>query len=188
MWNPATIGDTGAGVSLIGSTLLETLPSGAVAHFQLSPLSLTNVSGADGGTLEILGSVSLMITISRVPFLHTFHIVKGNCDLLIIGNDFLTPRNGDVCMRPDQGDGRTGYIMLTHPKYGRIRLPLVAEPGGDICKTNSVAAAVVPEKQEPSPRVHMLFNTFASRLASRSEKIICVGFQNHSRTHLIRGT
>ena len=52
--NPAAMGDTGAGVSRISSMMLESLPPRAVAKFQPSSLSTSNVSGPDGATLRSL--------------------------------------------------------------------------------------------------------------------------------------
>ena len=42
--------------------------------------------------------------------------------------DFMAPREGDVCLRVDKGDGVAGSCTLNHPTYGRIRLPLTTDP------------------------------------------------------------
>ena len=53
-------------------------------------------------------------------------------------------------MRRDKGDGYTGYCVLTHPKYGRLRLPLTADPDEDLhSPPPAVIASVTPSNPEP---------------------------------------
>ena len=74
----------------------------------------------------ILGEADLLLTISRIPFRHTFQVVLGG-DLLLMGADFMAPQEGNVCPRVDKGDGVAGFCTLNHPTYGRIRLPLTTK-------------------------------------------------------------
>ena len=97
-WAPSTIADTGATISLIGTELLARLPHDAIAEFTPpKPHEVANVAGPNGEPLNILGKVKLLITISKVAFSQEFFIVRGG-DLLLLGSDFLAPREGDVCL------------------------------------------------------------------------------------------
>ena len=100
----------------------------AVGKFRWSRSRVSgDVCGPSGEPLAILGEVDLLITVSKVPFRHTFKIMLGG-DLLLMGADFLAPREGDVCPRVNKGNGAVGHCTLNHPTYGRVRLPLSTDP------------------------------------------------------------
>lgn len=170
-WSPAAMGDSGAAISLIGTELLKNLPPDAVVKFRWSQGQVSqNVCGPNGEPLAILGEVDLLLTISRIPFRHKFQIVLGG-DLLLMGADFMAPREGDVCPRVDTGDGISGFCTLNHPTYGRVRLPLATDPALPPQKQTRVAS-VAPEthKAATMPQHHLLFNVTAFRVAPRSER------------------
>ena len=172
VWSPATIADTGATISLIGTELLERLPHDAIAEFTPPQAKeVANVAGPNGEPLNILGKVKLLITISKVPFFQTFFIVRGG-DLLLLGSDFLTPRDGDVRLRSESLSGNTGYCVLNHPKYGRVHLPL--EPTFEPKKTvGAVMATSIPTAtpdKELGSKNYLLYNQTPIRVAPRSER------------------
>ena len=170
-WSPAAMGDSGAAISLIGTELLKRLPPDAVVKFSWAKSKVSgDVCGPNGEPLAILGEVDLLLTISRVPFRHKFQIVLGG-DLLLMGADFMAPREGDVCPRVDKGDGISGFCTLNHPAYGRVRLPLATDPAPPPRKQTRVAS-VAPGKHQAAtmPQHHLLFNVTAFRVAPRSER------------------
>ena len=170
-WSPAAMGDSGAAISLIGTELLQRLPPDAVVKFSWARSKVSgDVCGPNGEPLAILGEVDLLLTISRVPFRHKFQIVLGG-DLLLMGADFMAPREGDVCPRVDKGDGISGFCTLNHPAYGRVRLPLATDPAPPPRKQTRVAS-VAPGKHQAAtmPQHHLLFNVTAFRVAPRSER------------------
>ena len=170
-WSPAAMGDSGAAISLVGTELLKLLPPDAVVKFRWARSQISkNVCGPNGEPLVILGEVELLLTISRVPFRHKFWIVLGG-DLLLLGADFMAPREGDVCPRVDKGDGISGFCTLNHPTYGRVRLPLTTDPVQTQGKPSRVAA-VAPATPFAAtlPQHHLLFNVAAFRVAPRSER------------------
>ena len=171
VWSPAAMGDTGAAVSLIGTELLKSLPPDAVAKFRWYRGRVSsNVCGPNGEPLAILGEVNLLLTISRIPFRHTFQVVLGG-DLLLLGADFIAPREGDVCPRIDHGDGVAGFCTLSHPHYGRVRLPLTTDPALSSKAPARVAAAHLQKREAAAmPQHHLLFNVTAFRVAPRSER------------------
>jgi hypothetical protein len=159
------MGDSGAAISLVGTELLKLLPPDAVVKFRWARSQISkNVCGPNGEPLVILGEVELLLTISRVPFRHKFWIVLGG-DLLLLGADFMAPREGDVCPRVDKGDGISGFCTLNHPTYGRVRLPLTTDPVQTQGKPSRVAA-VAPATPFAAtlPQHHLLFNVAAFRV------------------------
>ena len=170
-WSPAAMGDSGAAISLIGTELLKLLPPDAVVKFRWARSQISkNVCGPNGEPLVILGEVELLLTISRIPFRHRFQIVLGG-DLLLLGADFMAPREGDVCPRVDKGDGTSGFCTLNHPTYGRVRLPLTTDPDQAQRKPSRVAAVAPAAPLAASlPQHHLLFNVTAFRVAPRSER------------------
>ena len=171
-WSPAAMGDSGAAISLIGTELLKVLPPDAVVKFRWSRSQVSgDVCGPNGEPLAILGEVDLLLTISRIPFRHKFKIVLGG-DLLLMGADFMAPREGDVCPRVDKGDGISGFCTLNHPTYGRVRLPLATDPAPPPSQKQTRVASVAPEKHRAAamPQHHLLFNVTAFRVAPRSER------------------
>ena len=170
-WSPAAMGDSGAAVSLVGSEFLKMLPPEAVVEFRWDQSRISgDVCGPNGEPLAILGEADLLLTISRIPFHHTFQVVLGG-DLLLMGADFMAPREGDVCPRVDKGDGVAGFCTLNHPKYGRVRLPLTTDPAAQPKGRARVAAVTSKEhKAAAMPQHHLLFNVTAFRVAPRSER------------------
>jgi len=165
------MGDSGAAVSLVGSEFLKMLPPEAVVEFRWAQSRVSgDVCGPNGEPLAILGEADLLLTISRIPFHHTFQVVLGG-DLLLMGADFMAPREGDVCPRVDKGDGVAGFCTLNHPKYGRVRLPLTTDPAAQP-KGRERVAAVTDKKHKAAamPQHHLLFNVTAFRVAPRSER------------------
>ena len=144
-WAPAAMSDSGAAISLIGTELLKSLPPDALVHYEPLPEhAVQNVCGANGEPLYILGEVTILLSISRILFRHTFQIVDGGEDnsLLLFGCDFLGARDGDVCVRTDKGRGNAGYCVLSHPKYGRLRFPLTVDPDTQPPPSRSAATVV----------------------------------------------
>ena len=170
-WSPAAMGDSGAAISLIGTELLKMLPPDAVVKFRWAQSQISgDVCGPNGEPLAILGEADLLLTISRIPFRHTFQVVLGG-DLLLMGADFMAPREGDVCPRVDKGDGVSGFCTLNHPTYGRVRLPLTTDPAAPP-KGQTRVASVAPKEHRAAtmPQHHLLFNVTAFRVAPRSER------------------
>ena len=175
----ATISDSGAAISLIGSDILHhDLPPGAIVRVRTTgPKVSTEVMGPNDEKLVVLGQADILLSLAGHPVRKTFLIISGG-SLLLLGCDILAPTLADVCPRPDRGDGSAGYCTLVlNPKVGRVRLPLIAEPLA-APRPAPAAAAVAKEaaSQEDSNkrRVHLLFNLKPFLCKARSERVITV--------------
>ena len=125
-WVRHSLGDTGAGPSLIAASLAEKLPKNAVKRTPSRSHIKHGVSGADGKPLVILGTLSLVFHIGGRLYEHEFTVVEGG-DLLILGNDFIAAHRGSINPRI-QGD-EPGFLELDHEvSRTRIRSPLLTTP------------------------------------------------------------
>ena len=92
------LGDTGAGLSIVGSRLLQSLPKDAcVEHVSRKGTADLTLHGAGGEPLVTRGTVTLLFTLSGRAFRHSFIVVEGG-DLLLLGNDFIA-----LCNMTDLG-------------------------------------------------------------------------------------
>eukprot|EP00962_Isochrysis_galbana_P000812 scaffold237_cov117-Isochrysis_galbana.AAC.2 len=80
-----TLADTGAGPSVVTTTLLASLPDDACISREEQEQTLDAIAGPDGSPLIPRGHVSLVFSISGVPFRHRFLIIEGN-PMLLLGN------------------------------------------------------------------------------------------------------
>ena len=120
-------------MSLIGADLLQDLPPDAVVRRHHERLAVNSgLAGADGHDLLTSGWVTLVFTISGIPFRHTFRVLHSTGPrpnrLFLLGGCFFAPREGDIKLRVDRGDGNLGHCEVNHSKYGRVRLPLASPP------------------------------------------------------------
>eukprot|EP00962_Isochrysis_galbana_P029700 scaffold9550_cov111-Isochrysis_galbana.AAC.5 len=72
-----TLADTGAGPSVVTTTLLASLPDDACISREEQEQKLDAIAGPDGSPLIPRGHVSLVFSISGVPFRHRFLVIEG---------------------------------------------------------------------------------------------------------------
>ena len=132
-----SIGDTGAGPSIIGSAILARLPADAAVSRSSSHATVNeDLVGPDGNPLISRGTVTLVFALSGHPFRHDFLVVEGG-DLLLLGNDFLARYRATV--EPFGKDG-SGAMRLQVTHRGRRRhlaIPLS-------CAASSLPAVSAP--------------------------------------------
>ena len=123
-----SLGDTGAGVSILAADLLKLLPSSAVGKIvPTAKHGESGVSTVDGTPLLILGTVELTFHLANRLFRHEFQVVEGG-DLLILGNDFIAAHEGSVHPRMSNNNNK-GWMELNHEISGtRVRSPLIPTP------------------------------------------------------------
>ena len=108
----------------------------------------------------------------KLVFRHTFSVVRGG-PLLLLGSDWLAPRQGNVCVRTNTGDDNCGYITVTHPRVqGRVRLPLSPDPPQMCGPIGAVVGAATPTVSLPKNDNYLLFNVTAFRVNGREERVI----------------
>ena len=111
------LADTGAAPSIVTTELLEKLPKDC----RLSRDPYANVgplNGADGRPLVTLGKVRIDFLLGKTRCRHEFTVVQGK-PLILLGNDFLVPRNAEIHLNTD-GKGN-GLIKLTSDLSGGRR-------------------------------------------------------------------
>ena len=150
-WMRSTIADSGAGPSVIGRSLLHSLPPDAVVRHVPCAARISPVIGPSGERLLMLGTVSIVFAVEGRPYTHRFEVVDGG-DLFILGNDFLAAHKGKVEPHlPD--DPVDGFVRLSHhssefsaalvndPNHHVVAAPVIIRP--EINKTEGAAAAVL---------------------------------------------
>ena len=142
-----SLGDTGAGPSILGSKLLAHLPADACVSRASSPATVdSGLSGAGNEPIVTSGEATLLFTLSGVPFRHTFTVVEGG-NLLLLGNDFMAAYHGQVSLDPT-GEGELSLMVKQQGESRRHAVELSCAARADVLLT----AAVVKDDVWPSPR------------------------------------
>ena len=134
------ISDSGCGPSLIGSLLLADMPADACVKYEHNPEVEDGVVGADGKPLMMRGYVTILFTLSGVPFSHRFRVLEGG-NLLLLGNDFNC-KHGAKMEFDSRGTGSLKMDVSTpkSPEPKELSIPLTCGP------RTSAAAAVIASR------------------------------------------
>ena len=84
----STLADTGAGPSVVTTSLLSSLPNDACVE-RLPQAVVTPLHGPDGLPLITRGKARIVFSVGGFLFRHTFMVIEGN-PMLLLGNDFLS--------------------------------------------------------------------------------------------------
>ena len=142
-----TLLDTGAAPSLVTTGFLELVPKDCVIDRDRLAV-VGRVLGADGQPLRMEGTVSMAFDLDGQPCRADFVVAVGK-PLMILGNDFLDPRQAVVHMNAD-GEGN-GYVTLVsksktgHPIHHRAAVS--TSPSATVVASVSLAD---PTSQGPS--------------------------------------
>ena len=172
------LADTGAAPSIVTTELLEKLPRDC--RLSRDPYaSVGPLNGADGKPLVTLGRVKIDFYLGDTPCQHEFTVVQGK-PLVLLGNDFLVPRNAEIHLNTDgRGNGRIELISNTQRgttkehsfnvssnarRPNQLR-PMAPVKGQDVANvdiptgfdgtakgTNRTGAEGVPERWMPEPK------------------------------------
>ena len=80
--------DTGADLSIFSETLFSKLPESQQHKIQAS--RIPQLKGVTGHDLQILGSITLPISIDKMSTDVIFEVVKGVTKPILLGSDFLS--------------------------------------------------------------------------------------------------
>jgi hypothetical protein len=154
-----TLLDTGAAPSLVTTGFLELVPRDCVIDRDRLAV-VGRVLGADGQPLRMEGTVSMAFDLDGQPCRADFVVAVGKPSM-ILGNDFLDPRQAVVHMNAD-GEGG-GYVDLVsksatgHPIHHRAAVS--TSPSATVVASVSLAdptgqgpsVPVGPDVQPPEP-------------------------------------
>ena len=117
--NTAVVGkvlaDTGAAPSIVTTELLERLPRDC--RISRDPRAAVGpLNGADGKPLVTLGKVKIDFSLGGQSCQHEFTVVQGK-PLVLLGNDFLVPRNAQINLNTD-GEGNGSITLISATKQG----------------------------------------------------------------------
>ena len=139
----SSLTDTGAGPSIIGTTILSKMPSDACVYRVSRNTAIdANLMGPDSKPLVTRGTINLVFTLDGHPFQHKFIVVQGG-DLLLLGNDFLAMYNASVTpLDPHSGDdsGTLEIDVTTRGTKRRHQLTVSCKPP----RVPTVGAATYP--------------------------------------------
>ena len=111
---PRCLADTGAGPSIITTELLAQLPADSVTR---DPAAATEpLNGPDGKPLRLHGTADIRFDLDGTACRHTFIVCAGS-PLMILGNDFLSPREATIVYT---GDGEGEITLLKKTKRGQF--------------------------------------------------------------------
>ena len=111
------LADTGAAPSIVTTELLEKLPKDC--RISRDPYAAVGpLNGADGKPLVTLGKVKIDFLLGGTPCKHEFTVVQGK-PLVLLGNDFLVPRNAEILLNTD-GNGNGSIKLTSITSRGRL--------------------------------------------------------------------
>ena len=111
------LADTGAAPSIVTTELLEKLPKDC--RISRDPYAAVGpLNGADGKPLVTLGKVKIDFLLGGTPCQHEFTVVQGK-PLVLLGNDFLVPRNAEILLNTD-GKGNGSINLTSIMNKGRL--------------------------------------------------------------------
>ena len=99
----STLADTGAGPSVVTTSLLSSLPNDACVE-RLPQAVVTPLHGPDGLPLITRGKARIVFSVGGFLFRHTFMVIEGN-PMLLLGNDFLATHAASIQLASDSADG-----------------------------------------------------------------------------------
>ena len=137
------LADTGAAPSIITTGLLEKLPLDC--RLSRDPWAVVGpLSGPDGRPLVTMGRVKIEFRLGETRCQHEFAVVQGK-PLVLLGNDFLVPRNAEILLNTD-GVGN-GHITLTSVTKRGITLKHSFDVSSN-ARRSSPARAVIPKTSQ----------------------------------------
>ena len=137
------LADTGAAPSIITTGLLEKLPLDC--RLSRDPWAVIGpLSGPDGRPLVTMGRVKIEFRLGETRCQHEFAVVQGK-PLVLLGNDFLVPRNAEISLNTD-GVGN-GHITLTSVTKRGITLKHSFDVSSN-ARRSSPARAVIPKTSQ----------------------------------------
>ena len=149
-----SLSDTGAGPSIVGTSLLANLPGDAcVSRTRTEPTVDDNLVGPDAKPLVTHGTVTLIFTMSGHAFRHEFLVVEGG-DLLLLGNDFIGRYRATVIPFDEDEEGGMDMSVTRRGVRHRIRIPLSCAPRS---QTPVAAVATIPRMEGPHHRYELHF-------------------------------
>ena len=109
------LADTGAAPSIVTTELLEKLPRDC--RISRDPRAAVGpLNGADGNPLVTQGKVKIDFCLGGQPCQHEFTVVQGK-PLVLLGNDFLVPRNAKINLNTD-GEGNGSITLISPTRQG----------------------------------------------------------------------
>ena len=107
--------DPGASTSLVTTGMLAKLPADCCLSRDPSA-EVVPLNGANGRPLVTNGTVKMQFTLDDQQCQHTFTVVEGT-PLLLLGNDFLTPRKARINMNEDGKGNGTVHLLSQRGRY-----------------------------------------------------------------------
>ena len=143
-----SLGDSGAGPSIIGTQLLSSLPADScVSRSSSTPAVDENLIGADGNPLVTHGTVTVVFTMSGHAFRHEFLVIEGG-NLLLLGNDFIARYRATICPFDEDEQGHMDMSVVRRGTRHRVKIPLSCAPRIPV---PVAAVATVPYMTQPGP-------------------------------------
>jgi hypothetical protein len=99
-----TIADTGAGPSVVTTSLLDTLPDDVCITRSLDERPSGTILGPDGSPLIARGYAHLTFLLSGTLFRLNFLVIEGN-PMLLLGNDFLAAHAANIELNCNGDEG-----------------------------------------------------------------------------------
>lgn len=190
--------DSGASISCIDYHNL--LKSGLTNKFSIKP-STTRATSASGQSINIMGTITLPISIAKLTLIQTFYVVDNSLPVqIILGDDFLNSQKTTKCYEthklilqggitetplitqtPNTSGLHRTYIVNTHKPLTVPANSLVTFSAGFQHKHDNNTNCL-PYILQPLPKVHNKFNLALARAIvtpSNTNKITCT-IMNHT--------
>ena len=109
---PRTILDPGAGMSVVSTLLLYTLPDDCSVELDLQPSRVSeNLTGVAGRALEVKGIATITFNLGEgYGFRHEFVVIESDAPILLLGNDFWCRYSPQITYGPRM----TGHVTFDH--------------------------------------------------------------------------
>jgi hypothetical protein len=141
-----TLADTGAGPSVVTTSLLDTLPDDVCMTRSFDERPTGTILGPDGSPLIARGCAHLTFSLSGTLFRHKFLVIKGN-PMLLLGNDFLAVHIANIKLNCN---GDEGTILLSSAtcegKETHVKVSTGPRPEG-----HATVAAAIPSSGTTDP-------------------------------------
>jgi hypothetical protein len=107
-----TLADTGAGPSVVTTSLLDTLPDDVCITRALDERPTGSILRPDGSPLISRGYAHLTFSLSGTLFRHKFLVIEGN-PMLLFGNDFLAAHAANIKLNCNGDEGTISLSSAT---------------------------------------------------------------------------
>ena len=109
---PRTILDPGAGMSVISTLLIFTLPKDCRVKLDLQPSRVSeNLMGVAGRALEVKGIATITFNLGGgYGFVHEFVVIESDAPILLLGNDFWCRYSPQITYGPNM----SGHVTFDH--------------------------------------------------------------------------